>query len=202
MAIICGLAMQGFSRRQALRIAGSTATTLPLVGQTVASEGEGKRPYTGVSYSTLTHEVQRDGFSSLNFQENSVQGKLNVGGFEIPIGSNESMRTPSSSLDHDKYVVWKTQPKFTEDGKPLKVVINNHPRNINGYLSRSGAFGDLGFTMGPDENDNPGDVRKALPGKGKGVNNGVEQKIPDKGLPEYVPIDEHARMVNSESGGD
>lgn len=196
--------MQGFSRRKTLRLVGSTAATMPLVGPSVASDENGKKPYTGVSYSPLTLEAQGDGFSSLNFQANSVQGKLRVGGFDIPIGSNESIRSTSSSVDHDKYVVWKNQPQFTEDGNPLKIVINNHPRNINGYISRSGAFGDLGFTMGPEEKDNPSDVRNGLPEKGKGENNGVKQEIPDKGLPEFIPMDEHVRMVrdNNGSGGE
>lgn len=190
--------MGEFSRRHALRIAGSAAGTLPLVGQAVADEGDSKKSYLGISYSTLTQEFQREGACSLNFNPNSVEGRIKVGGFNIPIRKADSVRSPHGSRDHDKYIVVKNQPEFVHEGSPLKIRINNFRQNINGTISRPGPYGKLGFTMVPNGQNKSEKVRNGLPQRGKGEKYAVPQTVPTNGLPEYISLADQWTWANNE----
>lgn len=194
--------VNGFSRRQALRVVGSTASVVPFVGRATAENSEQR--YVGVSYSPATHKEQGEVFGSLNFRDGSVKGRLEIGGFNIPIGQDGREKPVEDDGLRRTYIIVKDQPAFVRDGKPLVVKLIRIPGRVYGYLSRSETYGKLAFLMGPKADYRPRDARNALPNKGAGRDNAPPEQMPDRGIPKRVPLHkqaEHWEKVTTSRNG-
>lgn len=195
--------MPNISRRKALQVASGTASTIPMMGLSLAQENQAK-DFIGVSYSPLTQKAQSKVSARLKFHENAITGRLKVGGFTIPL-KRDGEPVKASRREGNRRATFhlvRSEERFTVEERVARENGNGHRteiRNLNiklelkgeyvvGYLSRRGNFGKLAYTMWPTARHDGGDVRTLLVNDGQGYADAPPQKMPEEGLPARPPL--------------
>lgn len=168
-------------------------------------EEDGVTEFVGVSYSPLTQKAQGEVSAKLNFHDNKVNGKLNVGGFNIPVKRDGEAVEAShhESRYSATFHLTRSENQFTVEetvandngqgtktvGRDLNVKLELKGEHVVGYLSRRGDFGKLAYTMWPQQNHSGKNPHGLLVNDGEGYDDAPPQPMPPEGLPSRPPLD-------------
>jgi len=177
------------TRRRVMQSIGGAASSALLVGAVHGRSTGEVTEFEGVSYDPLTHEFQRVARAEIETRDNGITGRLEVGGFTIPMtgpGKQQTLKPNGGDAQILQYGLIDSTKANLKDGTPLQVQFKDYGNGLNGTLNRSGRVdGKLAFTLGNVADGHTWEsIRDGLTGGGDGKPDVPNKGIPERGIPD------------------
>jgi len=185
----------GMTRRGIMRSVGGAAGSTLLVGAVHGRSTGQVTEFEGVSYDPLTHEFQRVARAEIETHADGITGRLEVGGFNIPItgpGSQYTLKPTEGDAQTLHYAIINDPEANRKDSAPLQVQFQDYGHGLAGTITRPGQIsGELAFTLGNVETGPSWEtIRDGLTGGGDGKPDVSNKDIPERGIPDPRPPSE------------
>jgi hypothetical protein len=195
----------GMTRRSVLGgIGGTVAASALTPPVALAAKKDKDVQYAGKAYDPLTDKEQGDASAVLNVTDNGLKGRLEIAGFDIPIGRSGRIAGNNTHPTVETFRFEKDAKRFTvtEDGEelPLQATVSVLNGLVSGLVTRpSPKYGDLAFSLNPTEKGFSAEaIGNALrPDQKANIVPGFEKiSMPQSGIPKSNSISNVRSLVN------